>query len=106
MSSTIQDSKPVKKRKKLADTNEVPLLDKYQIALAKKLNDDSIGEKIAEIWSVGNSNRTEWLNRQRDFLSEWDEFIDNSDVRTGPWEEASNIHLPITLIAGKALQDR
>jgi len=106
MSSTIQDSKPVKKRKKLADTNEVPLLDKYQIALAKKLNDDSIGEKIAEIWSVGNSNRTEWLNRQRDFLSEWDEFIDNSDVRTGPWEEASNIHLPITLIAVKALHAR
>lgn len=104
--SVLQDSKPVKRRKPLEGINQVPLIDKYQIKLAKDLNDKNIGHKISEIWNLGNSNRTEWLSRQEDYLSEWDEFIDNSDVRNGPWEEASNIHLPITLIAVKALHAR
>lgn len=104
--SALQESKPVKRRKPLGKDNEVPLIDKYQITLAKKLNDDAVGHKITTVWSTGNSNRTEWLQRQADYLSEWDEFIDNSDVRTGPWESSSNIHLPITLIAVKALHAR
>lgn len=104
--SAIQDSKPVKNRKKLGDSNRVGLLDRVPSKLLERLEDIEAGKRMVDLWFKGNSDRTEWLNRQEDYLSTWDEFIDNEDVATGPWADSSNLHIPITLTACRAMHAR
>lgn len=104
--SIIQDSDLVKGRKPLEAENRVNLLDRHQVKLAKKLNELEFGRKAVSIWQTGNADRADWLMRQRDYLAQWDEFLDNEDVATGPWAEASNIHLPLTLTACRAVHAR
>lgn len=104
--SIVQDEKPIKNRSGLGLENQAPVVDHHQIKLAKDLNELEAGQKISELWSTGNADRTEWLNRQQNFLATWDEFIDNEDLMRGPWTESSNLHLPVTLTAVRALHAR
>lgn len=104
--SIIQNEKPVKNREALGEDYQAPVVDHNQIKLARELNDLEAGSKLAEVWSTGNSDRTDWLNRQQKYLATWDEFIDNEDLMRGPWTESSNLHLPITLTAVRALHAR
>lgn len=102
--SIIQNEKPVKNREAIEDI--APQIDHHQSSLAKKCNDIQAGMKLTQIWSTGNSNRSEWLQRQQKYLSSWDEFVDNEDLSRGPWQESSNLHLPVTLTAVRALHAR
>jgi hypothetical protein len=104
--SAIQDSKPVKNRDKLGQDQRVGLIDRLPKDLLSRVRDKNAGQKMVELWLKGNSDRTDWLNRQQNYLATWDEFIDNEDVATGPWANASNLHLPVTLTACRAVHAR
>jgi hypothetical protein len=49
-------------------------------------------------------DRQEWQNRQKKYLSQWDDYITYN--RTGPWEESASIHLPITMQMVKSIHAR
>lgn len=104
--SIIQPSKPVKNREKLGATERAGLVDRLPKELIKRLNDLDVGIKMAELWEKGNADRSAWLDRQQKYLATWDEFIDNEDVARGPWANSSNLHLPITMTACKAVHAR
>jgi hypothetical protein len=104
--SALQDSKPVKKREKLGVAERVSLVDRVPAKLLERLRDLSAGQKLVDMWHLGNSDRTDWLERQQKYLATWDEFIDNEDVARGPWANSSNLHLPITLTACRAVHAR
>lgn len=104
--SNIQDSKSVKNRTPLTESEKVGLVDRVPKDLLPRLRDLDAGKKMVELWYQGNSDRTEWLERQQKYLATWDEFIDNEDVATGPWANSSNLHLPITLTACRAMHAR
>lgn len=105
-SSILQPGKPVKGRKPLEKEFQAGSADTLQKKLARKLTDENFGEDVVNLWNKGNSDRSEWLQRQQDFLSQWDEFIDNADVASGPWANASNLHIPITLTAVRTMHAR
>lgn len=104
--SAIQESKSIKKRNKLATAERVGLVDRLPSGLLSRLDDLDAGKKMAELWNKGNSDRADWLARQDKYLATWDEFIDNEDVARGPWANSSNLHLPITLTACRAIHAR
>lgn len=104
--SAIQDSKSVKNRSKLGPSERVGLVDRLPANLLKRLDELNAGQKMVKLWHLGNSDRTEWLERQQKYLATWDEFIDNEDVARGPWANSSNLHLPITLTACRAMHAR
>jgi hypothetical protein len=104
--SVLQPSKPIKKRVKLGPEAQASLVDRVPAKLFERLQEMKAGQKMAELWHLGNANRTEWLDRQAKYLATWDEFIDNEDVARGPWANSSNLHLPITLTACKAMHAR
>lgn len=104
--SALQESKVVKRRKKLDDQYKATLVDRVPAKLLERVVELKIGDKMAEIWHLGNADRAEWLDRQSKYLATWDEFIDNEDVARGPWTNSSNLHLPIALTACKAVHAR
>lgn len=104
--SAIQPSKSVKNRDKLGLSERAGLVDRLPKDLLKRLRDLSAGQKMVELWHKGNADRSDWLQRQQKYLATWDEFIDNEDVARGPWANSSNLHLPITLTACKAVHAR
>lgn len=54
-----------------------------------------IVQKIVDGHQTCERDRAEWLSRQEDYLSNWNDML--SPSRKGPFEGASNVHLPITL---------
>lgn len=83
---------------------EVSLRDQIPKKLKKKLEDLDIGLKIRGFWTRGNGNRREWLDRQKEFLNDWDEFLISTD--SGPFEGSSTLHLPTPLVVAKTLHAR
>lgn len=104
--SIIQPSKSVKNREKLGISERAGLVDRLPKDLMPRLRDLEVGMKMVDLWLKGNSDRSDWLARQQKYLATWDEFIDNEDVARGPWANSSNLHLPITLTACKAVHAR
>lgn len=104
--SALQESKSIKNRNKLGQNERVGLVDRLPKALLSRLREKNVGQRMVELWNLGNSDRTDWLNRQQKYLATWDEFIDNEDVARGPWANSSNLHLPITLTACRAMHAR
>lgn len=49
-------------------------------------------------------DRVEWLSRREEYYLGWDDY--QSPIRKGPWNNASNIHLPMTEIQANALHAR
>jgi len=72
--------------------------------LLRRLQEDSYGSDVRSMWTIANSHRAEWLNRQEAFLSEYDEFIEPIYARPADW--ASAIHLPIALTVAKTYHAR
>jgi hypothetical protein len=83
---------------------EAPLRDQVVDKLVNKLDELEIGQKVKDIWSQGNSNRTAWLERQRNHLQDWDEFLESS--AEGPFAGSSSLHIPMPLIVAKTLHAR
>lgn len=106
MASTIQDDKkPVEEgRSNKINKAETSLRDQIPAKLLNKVEELDLGEKIRKIWATGNADRSEWLLRQREYLSDWDEFVDVTDQ--GPFVGSSNLHLPIPFIVAKTFHSR
>lgn len=105
-SGYLNDDKKVVQdgRKNALKDVEVPLRERILKKLRKNLLEQGVGEKIANVWTSGNADREKWLSRQRAFLSEFDEFID--EIYHPGTEWGSALHLPVTLTVGKALHAR
>lgn len=102
--STIQDDKEIaRQRKKLKDI-DAPLRDQIPSKLLKKLQEDETVLRIHKMWEMGDAMRADWLERQRAYLADWDEFI-TPDIQ-GPFEQSSNIHLPMPFIVAKTYHAR
>lgn len=81
--------------------------DQVLAKLAKKLEDDNVPNKISNLWYRGNANRSNWLERQREFLSSWDDhLIGNSASGGGSFEGSSNLHLPTLFTVAKTFHAR
>ena len=50
------------------------------------------------------ADRQEWIDRRERWYMGWDDY--HSPIRKGPWEGASNIHLPMTEIQVNAMHAR
>src|ERR1019366_4901765 len=83
---------------------DAQLRDQIPEALAQKLEEMGIGEKVAEIWLIGNANRSTWLERQQVYLQDWDEFL--ISTAEGPFSGSSNLHLPMPFVIAKTVHAR
>lgn len=105
MSIVNQDKKVLQDgRKETLETPVVPLRDQIPEKLAQRLEKKDIGTKVEELWAVGNSNRAEWLNKQRIYLKDVDEFSTATDE--GPFAGSSNLHIPLSLSVLKTYHAR
>lgn len=108
VSEINDDKKALESRKALENTDELQieasLRDQIPEKLAKALNKLKIGKKVVSIWDTGNANRTQWLARQEEYLSDWDEFLVSS--AEGPFQHSSSLHIPMPLIVAKTLHAR
>lgn len=105
-SSDLNDDRQVleKGRKNSLKIQAASMRDQIPAKLLKKLEKDDFGVRIQKIWIRGNSDRAWWLERQQLYLGDWDEFL----VRDaeGPFEGASNLHIPVTYNVCKAYHAR
>lgn len=83
---------------------EASLRDQIPQKLLKKLRDMDVGQKVYKMWLTGNANRQTWLERQQEFLADWDEFLPSTDQ--GAFNGSSNLHLPMPFIVIKTLHAR
>lgn len=80
------------------------LRDQQLDKLVSKLEDMDIGEKVVQMWQVGNTDRSEWLERQEAYLQEIDEFINPIYKPALDW--SSTLHLPTILTVCKTYHSR
>ncbi len=104
--SQINDDKKVllDGRKNKLKGAEAPLRDQAPKGLLDKLEDLEVGRKVKSIWSAGNANRAAWLERQEDYLADWDEFLEAT--ATGAFEGSSNLHIPMPFQVAKTMHAR
>lgn len=106
--STIQNDKKVTEegRKPLKDV-KAELRDQSIARLIKKLEDDNVPHKVSSMWSVGNANRSNWLERQREYLAGWDDHLVGSGADGGgAFEGSSSLHLPTLFNVAKVMHAR
>lgn len=110
--SDFQDDQKIQKgpRESLKDNKAeglkvvAPLRDQISQDLMTRLKKKGIGQKVREVWQKGNSDRSEWLERQREYLEQVDEFIDPIYTPATDW--GSDLHLPTILTVGKTFHAR
>lgn len=110
--SIIQDEAEVVKKRKNTykddpETNlkvTAPLRDQILDKLVTKLEDLDIGDKVASMWYRANADRSNWLERQTQYLNEIDEFIEPIYQPALDW--SSTIHLPTILTVCKSYHSR
>jgi len=92
-------------RNKVSDPQIVASLrDQIPKKLLKALKDADIGNIISGIWNKGNAEKQEWLDKQKVFMGQWDDFVAN--LPEGPFDGASQLHLPTTFVHAKAIHAR
>lgn len=91
-------------RKSTLKDVDASLRDQIPKKLLKKLQDMKAGVKVVDLWMTGQKERANWLERQRTYLSDWDEFLVNHT--SGPFEGSSQLHLPTSFIACKTYHAR
>jgi len=94
-----------KGRKNTLKDAKASLRDQLVAKLAKKLRDDNVGQKISKLWLAGNANRTEWLDRQAEYLASWDVHTPSTDDSAAP-SSYSDLHLPTLFVVVKTLHAR
>lgn len=111
MSEFNKDQEVAKKRKNVLQDDETeglkvtaPLRDRQLEDLSSDLEEMGIGEKILNMWSLANADRSEWLERQNRYLQEVDEFI--NPIYSQALEWSSNLHLPTILTVCKTFHAR
>lgn len=105
--------KPDKEKvKKLESADEVvveaPLSQRISDNLAKKLEEEKVGEKIREVWNTADANRQDWLERLRRYLRDLDEYKyqDELDESEPTPEGVSQLHVPMPLTVSKNIHAR
>jgi hypothetical protein len=83
---------------------EVPLREQSIKKLVKTLEEMDAGQRVAEIWNAVNARRSNWLERQRWLLAEYDEFI--YPIYDSSQEWSSTLHLPVALTHAKTYHAR
>lgn len=116
MSIINDDSKPIKKGRQnplkevqkepggQSEPIEVSLREKIPSNLLAKVNELKLGSKVVDVWTAGNSDRSNWLSRQQEYLSDWDEFLVSS--AEGPFQQSSSLHIPMPLTTVKTTHAR
>lgn len=80
------------------------LRDQILDKLVAKLDEEDIGNKVSQMWYRANADRSNWLERQAQYLQEIDEFIE--PIYTPALEWSSTIHLPTILTVCKSYHSR
>lgn len=101
--SDIQDDK-IEKRSYTLDSEDVSKREQIPEKLMAKLKKKGFGKKVCDAWSKGNANRTTFLQRQDEFLSDYDEFLESTS--DGPFNGASTLHIPMPFIVIKTFHAR
>lgn len=83
------------KEARLVDRLEIKLTEDQETALSTWI--DQQRDDIEQ-------ERGEFLQRQKKYLYSYDDFV--TFVRKGPWDGSSNVHIPLTVIMGKAFHSR
>ncbi len=111
MSDIQNPAEVVGKRKNILQDDEqkglkvtATLRDQQLERLATKLEDMDMGNKIVQMWAQGESDRTEWLGRQQEYMTRIDEFIEPLYTPALDW--ASTLHLPTILTVCKTYHSR
>jgi hypothetical protein len=91
-------------RRKALKGVEATLRDQIPGRLAELLDEKGIGQKVSNVWQIGNANRTTWLERQQVYLKDWDEFLVSTSM--GPFSGSSNLHIPLPLVISKTIHAR
>lgn len=81
-----------------------PLRDQILTKLVDKLEELDMGNKISSMWYRANADRSNWLERQAQYLREIDEFIE--PIYSPALEWSSTIHLPTVLTVCKSYHSR
>lgn len=68
------------------------------------INPKQLTERAMERFYSFSMDRRDWLEKREEFYLGWDDYL--SPIRKGPWEDSSNIHLPMTEIQCNALHAR
>lgn len=83
---------------------KAPLREQVVDKLYKTLVEQKQGQKTLDLWSIGNSERSEWLSRQQALLQTFDEFVNPIYEATSDW--SSTLHLPTVYTACKTMHAR
>jgi hypothetical protein len=106
MSDTLQNDQEILKkgRKNTLKGVEVDPVDRILKSLVTSLKDKGMGEKVTSVWRQGNSDRQSWLERQEEYIKEYDEFLEPIIETSSDWGSA--LHLPVTLTVAKTYHAR
>lgn len=85
------------------ETPQEEISKRYQTLPVSKL-DAGLGERISNEWRTENDARGDKLRRREEYTANWRDL--NGPRTQGPWENASDFHVPLTLIDGKAIHAR
>lgn len=103
MSYLNDDAEVLEGKRKPLKGVEAPLRDQIPEKLAAKLEELGVGKKMSDLWTGGNANRTELLNRQKKFLKDWDEFL---VPQVGASKKSLGLHIPMPLTVAKTFHAR
>ncbi len=112
MSNKLNDDQKTQEKRvnRLRDSDDlvVEVSPREQISedLYRKLTSTEVnaGETVTQIWNQGNSDRSLWLTRQQEYLTQFDEFIDPIYESSTDW--SSTLHLPTILTVAKTFHAR
>src|SRR6266853_2145990 len=83
---------------------DAPMREQVVKKLRQKLVDLDYGVKLTNVWFLGNADRAKYLERQRAFLAEFDEFIEEIYDPGVDWGSA--LHIPTSLTVCKTYHAR
>lgn len=75
--------------------DQAPPVDRLHVDLSKEKNEELCHWLDNQRGAI-IQDRSRFVDRQRDFLSNWDDYL--TFVRKGPWDNFPNIHAPLTEI--------
>ena len=105
MSDIQNDAEIVRERDgKEYEGIDAPLRDQIPTKLLARAEELGLGSKVEQLWHRANADRSNWLQRQQTYLANWDEFLVGDS--TGPFQQSSNLHLPMPFIVAKTYHAR
>jgi hypothetical protein len=68
------------------------------------INPEMLVERAVTRFEQFSNDRMEWLSKREEYYLGWDDYL--TPTRKGPWDGASNVHLPLTEIQINAMHAR